>query len=279
MPLFASVTIDELFRMAGAGRQTRHQPGRAIHQEGSPAEGVQLLLDGRLALTDRAGMSQEIRAPAVLGFEEVLAGSALRQTAQALDSSALLTITTEEFLTLLSDNTELVEGLFRTLLSDPHFRTNLVITGGAAADAFAPEAAGGLTGIEKALVLSRIPLFATAAADDLLAIAAIARETALVDGAVLFKENEPPALYALVQGRLSLESEEHGSVEAEASDAVAVYETLAGTPTGRRAQVRQPGTALRIDRDELFDLLGHSPTLLQDLFRALFRSKVAGPML
>ena len=34
LPLFASVSVDELFRMAGSGRQVRHQPGTVLLQEG-----------------------------------------------------------------------------------------------------------------------------------------------------------------------------------------------------------------------------------------------------
>jgi hypothetical protein len=35
------------------------------------------------------------------------------------------------------------------------------------------------------------------------------------------------------------------------------------------------GRALRIDGEELFDLLGQRPALLQQLFAALFRARVA----
>ena len=35
LPLFASVTVDELFRVAGASRQVRHEPGTVLLQEGS----------------------------------------------------------------------------------------------------------------------------------------------------------------------------------------------------------------------------------------------------
>ena len=35
------------------------------------------------------------------------------------------------------------------------------------------------------------------------------------------------------------------------------------------------GVALRIDREELFDLLAHRPDLLQQLFSALFGTRTA----
>ena len=33
LPLFASVTVDELFRMASASRQVRHEPGTVLHRK------------------------------------------------------------------------------------------------------------------------------------------------------------------------------------------------------------------------------------------------------
>ena len=53
---------------------------------------------------------------------------------------------------------------------------------------------------------------------------------------------------------------------------VGVYETLAGAAIGRRAVVASAGRALRIEREELFELLGQRPELLQQLFGALFRA-------
>src|SRR6185503_6053911 len=34
LPLFASITVDELFRISGASRQVRHEPGTVLLQEG-----------------------------------------------------------------------------------------------------------------------------------------------------------------------------------------------------------------------------------------------------
>jgi hypothetical protein len=53
--------------------------------------------------------------------------------------------------------------------------------------------------------------------------------------------------------------------------AVGIRETLARVPLTLRARVTRGGTALRIDRDDLFDLLGQRTSLLQQMFAALFR--------
>jgi CRP-like cAMP-binding protein len=61
-------------------------------------------------------------------------------------------------------------------------------------------------------------------------------------------------------------------------DAVGIYETLAGGESGAigrdplRLVVARAGTGLRIERDDLFDLLRQYPDLLQQLFASLFRT-------
>jgi hypothetical protein len=65
------------------------------------------------------------------------------------------------------------------------------------------------------------------------------------------------------------------TLTADAGDVVGVYETMAGLPFGRSIHVTRRGTALRIDRAELFDLAGQRPVLLQQMFEALFRSEQA----
>ena len=64
------------------------------------------------------------------------------------------------------------------------------------------------------------------------------------------------------------------TLRAEPGDVVGMHETLAGTVDGaagpRRLTVAESGAALRIDRDDLFDLLGQRPDLQQQIFSALF---------
>ena len=60
LPLFASVTVDELFRIVSAARQVRHEPGTVLLQEGAvPAEHPPLL-DGRvLGVRQRHGAAHD----------------------------------------------------------------------------------------------------------------------------------------------------------------------------------------------------------------------------
>ncbi len=49
---------------------------------------------------------------------------------------------------------------------------------------------------------------------------------------------------------------------------------LSGRPLGKNAEVLRGGIALKLDRDELFDLLGERPELLRQLFEGMFRMEV-----
>jgi AAA family ATP:ADP antiporter len=273
VPLFASVSVDELFRMAGAGKQVRYVSGEVLYQEGTPLESFHVLLEGRIDLSARSGMSRHIEPPALLGLEEVLEGRHAGETARTLDKSVVLTLSTEQYLQLLVDNTDLIQGLFRTVLDDPLFAAGRLVLNGTGSTQLAQLAAGGLLPIERVLVLRLIPLFARAASDDLLKLASVMHEVRLTAESPLFTEKDPAALYAVIAGEVSLVSVSEPPVAVNAGDAIGVYETLAGVPLGRQALVVRDGLALKIDRDALFDLLAHRPMLIQEIFGALFRAR------
>jgi CRP-like cAMP-binding protein len=52
-----------------------------------------------------------------------------------------------------------------------------------------------------------------------------------------------------------------------------MYETLVGAGQIRLAAT-QPSSVLKIDREDLFDLLGQRPDLLQQIFAAIFDRRV-----
>jgi CRP-like cAMP-binding protein len=114
-------------------------------------------------------------------------------------------------------------------------------------------------------------VFAEIAAGEMAHLASIAHEASFEEGATLFTESDEPAVLAVLAGRIVLDSA-HGQppVTVEAGDVVGVFETLAGAAIGRRAVVASAGRALRVDREELFELMGQRPELLQQLFTALF---------
>ena len=80
LPLFGSVSVDELFRIASTARQVRHQPGTVLLQEGIIPDTIHVLLDGACWSRGTTARPGPIDAPASLGFAQALQGVAMRKT-------------------------------------------------------------------------------------------------------------------------------------------------------------------------------------------------------
>ncbi len=275
LPLFGSVTVDEIFRICDAGRQVRSEPGRMLCQEALVPEDVQFLLNGRVAVTRPGGETRHIEAPAVLAFQEVLEERPMAESVRASGMAVCLTLTSEEIQALLADNSDLVPGLFQMLSRDSH-AGRLVVKGHDSTRSALP-ANGNLNSIEKGLVLKTIPAFSQVSPDEIIALAAIASEIPLAAGSELFTEADRPAIYAILSGELSIEGSEESPIIAAPSDVIGIYETLAGIDFKFRACIMKNGLALRIDREDLFDLLGQRSALLRQVLGALFRNQKPAP--
>ena len=271
LPLFASVGVDELFRIAGAGHQVRHDAGATLLREGAVPESLYLLLDGHVTTASRRTGAREIDPPAALGFEEALDGTLMAETVKTTGPAVSLALSTDQLRTLLSDNTDLVRGLFRTLAERRDARPGFMVTSG---DAPLEQLPDELSGVHKVLALRRIPIFRLVSGTEILYLASIARQIALEDGEVLADETGQFGLGVVLSGRLALTTTGRPEPVAQAGpgDAVGVYETLAGLESVEHLQllVTESGSALQIDRDELFDLLGQRPDLLQQMFAGIF---------
>ena len=283
MPLFDFVSVDELFRVADAARQIRYEPGRIIYSQGGHADDLQLLLEGQVARLEgsaRGLPAGNIDAPAPLCFEEVIEGAPVDATLRAVDRAICLSLSSEQVLALLSENVELAQGLFRTVLDRNAWLRAHAVVRGVLSKTGTARLSGGLQAVEKILLLGEMPVFARASAGDLSLLAGIAREAPLTGGEVLFKEGTAPALYLVLSGEIVVEPIAGGAPEAaRPGDTIGIYETLAGVETTHwRGRVTADGVALRVERDPLFDLLTDRIELLQGLFSALLRRPAAEPV-
>jgi CRP-like cAMP-binding protein len=271
IPLFASVSVDELFRIADSGRQIRYGPGRTLFREGAVPNQVHFLLDGAVVVQREGRQRERIEPPAALGIEPVLQHVAMRETLRTLEPTACLALSADEVRALVLNSSALVRGLVRTLANGTlPASESLVVRGGpSAAAAVTGFVAEGLRPIGKVLVLEQIPVFKSVSAAEMLHLASIARPVVLHQGATLVGEAES-AIVAVLEGRVSLEARgQEPPVIAETGDAFGVHETLAGVRLQRKAVVVHGGHGLRIESDDLFNLLGQRPVLLQELFAGL----------
>jgi AAA family ATP:ADP antiporter len=278
LPIFAKVSVDELFRLARAGRQVRYEAGHVLCQEGQVPQGLEFLLDGSVVAATRAGGRRVLEPVAPIGFEEVIQGAAAGETFRTAAPSVCLALSLEECRTLLADNTDLVQGLFRTLLDHPRFAGDRFVVAGTAGAELARLASGETTPVERLLALQTIPAFARLAAEELLQLAGVARRVPFGPGRPVARPADPPSLLLVLEGELAIEADGLPALAAKPGDAVGLFETLAGVPLGRAVRAAGGGAALCVAHDDLVDLLGERPDLVRQIFQTLFgRRDAPGP--
>lgn len=277
VPLFASLSVDELFRIAETGQEVRHSAGRELYQAGRPAEDVFCLLEGQLELVDASGVTRALAAPAVVNLEETLEGSPLRHGVRATEPTIGFRVSGNAFLAMASDNPLMTQDLFALLLTSDRPRAPFAP---AAAHAW-PDARQPAGPMDAVRLLRHDRVLARVPGGHLLTLAGSGTEVTLSPGAALFDADSPPAVYLVLRGEVRLESDGAESLSAATGTTIGVTDTLAGTSSGWRATVTSEGRALRLTRDDLFGAISDDVSLMQGLFsRALaLRADVttAGP--
>ena len=271
LPLFASVSVDELFRIAAAAKQVRHDPGAVLLQEGAVPVTTHFLLDGHVVASSREGLTRSIGAPTALGFTEALSGTPMRESIRTEGIAVTLAATVEELQTLLADNTDLVSGLFTTLSETMEGGHPPVESTRAGAE-FEALAGSGLSPVEKVLALQRLPLLSRVSAEEMRQLADITQTVTMTAATVLFAESSAPAMWIILAGEVSVDDRAGGSTTtARAGDVIGAFTTMAGRMLGRSSDVLRGGVALKLERDDLFGLLGERPELLRQIFSSMFR--------
>jgi ATP/ADP translocase/HEAT repeat protein/CRP-like cAMP-binding protein len=273
LPLFASVSIDELFRIASGSRQVRHEAGTTLLEDRAVPEMLHVLLDGEVTLAADGRSPEGLHAPAAIGFMEALQSKPMRRTVRTANVAVTLAITAEELRTQLAYNPELVRGLFASMTDRARCAgfSQIFPTGaGAELERLATDA---MLPIEKILAIEHVPAFAHLSPEEARQLAAITHAVPMAQGAPLFRAADPPSTWLILSGEVALEATETSPpLVATGGDAVGSFCALAGPRVGRNAQVTRSGMALRIDRDELFELLGDRPEMLRQLFAGMIEA-------
>ena len=119
------------------------------------------------------------------------------------------------------------------------------------------------------LHLRRIPLFRKTTANQVTALVSATREVNLTAGSILWDASREPALYYLLSGEVRIESGDGPPVVAGSGRTIGGGEPLAGAAAGRCAVVSKEGRALRLDRQELFEVLADDSDLLHGVFASV----------
>ncbi len=126
--------------------------------------------------------------------------------------------------------------------------------------------------LDRAIALQKAPLFAELAADALLPLASLCEAVSLDEGDVLFEEGEVgDALYIVVSG--SLRVERNGQTISELGPGECVGEMAALDWEARSATVvaARLSETIRVDRNDLMDILADHPELVANLITVLVR--------
>jgi AAA family ATP:ADP antiporter len=257
-PVFAALSVDELFRVAEVGQEIRYQAGREVSRAGQAAGDVFFLLEGVLEAFGDNGSGKELTAPAVVNVEEVLQGIPLRSTIRAIEHTVGFRVPAAEFLTMVSDNILMAQSLFRLLLHSSSDEARWAMT--------SPSATSG--GGRR---FRQDPLLAGASAAQMMALRAFASEVPLTSGKVLFDFGAPPATYQVLEGEIRLEAPHQPPILVSPRAIFGVADTLAGGPSAWRAVATANGQVLRLDRDDLFAVMADDVDLMQNLFRVALR--------
>ena len=90
-------------------------------------------------------------------------------------------------------------------------------------------------------------------------------------GTVILDKGGAPTLYHVLEGEIRIETDGAAPVAAGAGSTVGVGETLTRTPCDRRLVAGTDVWALRLEPDELFDVLTDHSDLLQSVFSSVIR--------
>ena len=279
LPLFASVEIEELFRVAAAGRQTRPAAGATVLRAGARPEELHLLLDGEVlglepwpgVAGDRPGASpRRLAAPAALGFMEALAGDVVKERVRTAGPALLLTFSDRVLRTLLANHLGLLQGLFRMVATAADIPEGPVRSRAPAdLDAFA----GPLTEGQKGLALRWVPLFSRVTGDEMRHLTAIAGQEEIEPGTSFTRQTTPAGLAVVLSGAFGLRTgdDERRTVMQAAPGDVVGQRSFAGLDDWAwpaRLVATDACSILWIARDDFFDLLSQRPALLQQIFAA-----------
>lgn len=127
-----------------------------------------------------------------------------------------------------------------------------------------------LARIETVVFLQKVPLFSSCRAEEILRITAIVEERAVQAGETVYETRLPAdALYCVVRGEVRVTLSDGGVRRIPPLGTFGVEELLTGRLRTGAAVAEADTLLLRIDADDLFDLLANNVEIVRALFRQL----------
>ena len=132
-----------------------------------------------------------------------------------------------------------------------------------------------LAQIEKVMLLRSVDLFAHCSAEEVIRIAAIARERQFERGKEIYRAKDvPDALYCVVEGSVSLRSSNGNGKQLGTKEMFGVRSILRGRLRLLDAIASEDTVALAIEADDFFDLLSNNIEIVKALFREVMSESI-----
>jgi len=136
---------------------------------------------------------------------------------------------------------------------------------------------GTLTTIEKVIFLKSVDIFKHATAKELGGVAALTEEVHFEPGETIFREGDPiDAIYLILKGRVAVEGNGKLVREVGEKQAFGTVAALDLKPAIHTVKAIDPVYALKLNAQDLQDILSLNFELVQAVFRALCRMIRAG---
>lgn len=117
--LFAYCTPEQLLKLASVAQEARFAAGETIFRENDPGDALYQIVRGRVRLSKPKAKFETVRTEDdTFGTLAILDGSARESTAVAEEETLALRIDAEEFMGVLADNPEIVQGIFSALTQE-----------------------------------------------------------------------------------------------------------------------------------------------------------------
>ena len=129
---------------------------------------------------------------------------------------------------------------------------------------------GTLTTIEKVIFLKSVDIFKHATIEELGGIAALTEEIYFKPGETIFREGDPvDAIYLVLQGRVAAERDGQMVREMREKQAIGTVGALDLGPAIHTVKAITPVHALKLNAQDLHDILSLDFELVRAIFRAL----------
>ncbi len=127
--------------------------------------------------------------------------------------------------------------------------------------------------VEKVFLIEGVDIFAKSDVDDLMALAAIAREKRFASGDVVYKTGDPgDAVFIIVEGAVRIEKDGREILVLSSTESFGETSLLDGAPRPATAVAARPTRVLWIERHDFLDLVSDRPELLKGVFAAVSRN-------